>query len=410
MPSREQLRTYAEVAIKVGIGLEPGDRVLIEIPTALPDLAHDLVDVAYQGGAEDVEVLWLDTEVERSRFVNGGIAAAKTVSGHSRSLAQAFESGVSYVRVYAEDPAAMAGIDPDLIGRFTKANNEVVWAAAAGQFAEEDPWTVISAPVPGWTTSVFPDGDLEEATENMWAAVFRACRVDQPDPIAAWTTHLDDLVARREYLTDRQYVALRYQGPGTDLEVGLTEGVVWQGGGARTPNGRRFCPNIPTEEVFTSPHLSKASGRVAATKPLSYFGSLITDFWFELAAGEVVDSGAASGHDVLNRILETDEGSRRFGEVAMVPQSGAVAAEGLIWKNNLYAENDACHIALGNSYPTCLEGGTDLSADERIAAGLNQSAVHVDCVVGSPQVSVHGVTGDGTEEPIIANGEWGFTL
>lgn len=214
---------------------------------------------------------------------------------------------------------------------------------------------------------------------------------------------------RRRYLTDRQYVGLRYRGPGTDLEVGLPDRVVWNGGGETTSAGRRFCTNIPTEEVYTSPHHSKADGRIAATKPLSYFGSLITDFWFELAEGEVVDSGAASGHEVLDRILATDEGSKRLGETAMVPQSGAVAAEDLTWNNMLYDENDACHIALGESFPTCLEGGADLSTDERAAAGLNKSAIHVDFVVGSPQVNVYGVTADGIEEPIIAAGEWGST-
>ncbi len=409
MPSGEQLRTYAEVAIMVGLGLEPHDRVLIEIPTALPDLAHELVDVAYQVGAEDVEVLWLDTELERSRFINGDMAAAEAVSARSRLKARAFEDDMSYLFVLAQDPAAMAGIDPDLIGRFTKVNNEVVFAARERQFASEVPWTVIGAPVPGWTASVFPDVDLEEATERLWSAIFRACRIDQPNPVAAWTAHLDDLVARREYLTDRRYVGLRYRGPGTDLEVGLTDGVVWEGGGETTPSGRRFCPNVPTEEVFTSPHRYKASGRVAATKPLSYFGSLISGFWFELSEGQVVDSGAETGKEVLDRILATDEGSVRFGETAMVPESGAVAAEDLVWNNMLYDENDACHIALGQSYPTCLERGTDLSREERLAAGLNQSAVHVDFVVGSPEVNVCGVTPDGAEEPIIDSGEWAFT-
>ena len=409
MPSGEQLRTYAEVAIMVGLGLEPHDRVLIEIPTALPDLAHELVDVAYQVGAEDVEVLWLDTELERSRFINGGVAAAETVSARSRLKARAFQDDVSYLFVLAQDPAAMAGIDPDLIGRFTKVNNEVVFAARERQFASQVPWTVIGAPVPGWTASVFPDVDLEEATERLWSAIFRACRIDQPNPVAAWTAHLDDLVARREYLTDRRYVGLRYRGPGTELEVGLTDGVLWKGGGETTPSGRRFCPNVPTEEVYTSPHRYKASGRVAATKPLSYFGSLISGFWFELSEGQVVDSGAETGKEVLDRILATDEGSVCLGETAMVPESGAVAAEDLVWNNILYDENDACHIALGQSFPTCLEHGTDLSREERLAAGLNQSAVHVDFVVGSAEVKVYGVTPDGTEEPIIDSGEWAFT-
>ena len=410
MPKREHVRTYAEVAIHVGLGLEPGDRVLIEIPMELRTLAHDLVEVAYEGGAEDVDVQWLDTAVARSRFTHGGDSASRTVSHRSRSLASAFEGGASYLRVLAEDPAAMADIDPDRISGFTKANNEVVFAARAGQMAGEDPWTVIGAPVPAWSASVFPEDELADATERMWEAIFRTCRINQPDPVEAWRTHLADLAARRRHLTDRHYTALRYRGPGTDLEVGLTDRVVWQGGPVTTSVGRVFCPNIPTEEVFTSPHRTEANGRVAATKPLSYFGSLITDFWFALADGAVVESGAGTGGDVLDRILATDAGSARFGETAMVPQSGAVAAEGLVWNNMLYDENDACHIALGASYPTCYEGGADLSTEEQLEVGLNQSAVHVDFVVGSPQVSVFGVPPDGSEEPIILDGEWGFSV
>lgn len=409
MPTRDQIRTYAEVAIHVGLGLEPGDRILIAIPTQLPEFARDLVEVAYEGGADDVEVQWYDAVVDRARFTHGSEAATSIVSRRSRFLASAFEDGVSYLRVSAEDPAALAGIDPDRVGRFTKANGEVVMKARAGQMALTDPWTVIGAPVAGWTASVFPDEDIDEATEKMWAAIFRACRIDRPDPVEAWRTHLEDLGARGNHLTDRRYTALRYRGPGTDLEIGLTDRPVWEGGSVTTPRGRPFCPNIPTEEVFTSPHRSKAQGRVTATKPLSYFGALIEDFWFELADGAVVDSAAGGSGDVLERILTTDDGSARFGEVAMVPQSGAVAAEDLVWKNTLYDENDACHIALGASYPMCYDGGTALSTDDRLAAGLNQSVVHADFVVGSPQVSVHGVTADGSEEPIILDGEWGFT-
>lgn len=403
------MRKYAEVSIHVGLGLEPGDRVLIEIPTALPDLAHDLVEVAYEGGADNVEVLWLDTVIDRARFNHGRATAAETVSERSRFKALAFEDGVSYLRVSAEDPASMAGIDSALVAGFAKRNNQVLLPARAGQMALEDPWAVIGAPVPGWTTTVFPDTDLDEATERMWDAIFRACRIDQPDPANAWHIHLDDLIARRDHLTSRQYGALRYRGPGTELEVGLPDRARWDGGAATTPQGRRFAPNIPTEEVFTSPHRDKAIGRVKATKPLSYFGTLITDFWLELKKGVVVDWGAGGGGDALRQILATDEGSARFGETAMVPQSGAVAAEGLIWNNTLYDENDACHIALGASYPTCLEGGPRLSVEERLEAGLNQSSVHVDFVVGSPAVSVHGVSPDGSEEPIIVDGEWGFS-
>jgi aminopeptidase len=189
----------------------------------------------------------------------------------------------------------------------------------------------------------------------------------------------------------------------------MTDEVVWEGGGVKTLDGRPFAPNIPTEEVFTSPHMLEASGRVQASKPLSYFGDIIDGFAFEVEEGKVVQASADRGQDTLERILGTDEGASLFGEAAMVPQSGAVAAEGLVWSNALYDENDACHIALGQSYAMCYKGASEMTTEERVEVGLNQSSVHVDFVVGSPELSVYGVREDRREEPIILNGAWGFS-
>ncbi len=247
------------------------------------------------------------------------------------------------------------------------------------------------------------------ADERLWEAILRACRADTPDPVAAWRDHSAELVARRTHLTSRDYVGLRYDGPGTDLRVGLPDGVRWNGGEAGI-DGRTFIPNLPTEEVFTVPHRMQVEGRIRATKPLSYFGTLIEGFAFEVAQGEVVAATAESGQETLDRILGTDEGSVRFGEMAMVPQSSAVAAEQLVWNNMLFDENDACHIALGMSYPSCVDGADAMDPDERLAAGLNHSAIHVDFVVGSSDLDVRGVRDDGSEEPIITGGEWGFTV
>jgi aminopeptidase len=193
----------------------------------------------------------------------------------------------------------------------------------------------------------------------MWDAIFRACRIDRPDPVGAWHEHLTGLSDRAEYLSKRRFTGLRYQGPGTDLVLGLTDRALWKGGTVRSASGRPFAPNLPTEEVFTSPHMMKAEGRVQATKPLSYFGDLIEGFSFELSDGKIVSAEADRGRQVLDRILGTDEGSVRLGEAAMDPQSGAVAAEGLVWNNTLYDENDACHIAIGQSYATCYDGASE---------------------------------------------------
>ncbi|MGC2241848.1 MAG: aminopeptidase [Acidimicrobiia bacterium] len=410
MPGQEMLKKYAEVAIAVGLGVERGDRVVVSSPIQIPEFTRLLVATAYEHGAQSVDVLWLDDEVRRSRFVHGSEAAAGAISGDSQFRLAGFEAGASYLRVHAEDPALFAGADMSRVQEHQRANGKYLKPHLDAMGALEIPWCVISAPVPAWNASVFPGDSEIEAAEKMWAAIFRACRIDTDDPVGAWQNHLDNLGRRRDHLTERRFDRIRYEGPGTDLVLGMTDGVKWTGGGVKTPAGRPFAPNIPTEEVFTSPHRMKAEGRIQATKPLSYFGDLIDGFALELSGGAVTSATAARGQDVLERVLGTDDGSIRFGEAAMVPQSGAVAAEKLVWNNMLYDENDACHIALGASYSSCFEGADDMTEAERLDAGLNQSSVHVDFVVGSSDLSVFGVHQDGTEEPIISNGEWGFSV
>ncbi|MGA7096549.1 MAG: aminopeptidase [Acidimicrobiia bacterium] len=410
MPDQEMLKKYAEVAIAVGLGVESGDRVVVSSPIQLPEFTRLLVATAYERGAQSVDVLWLDDEVRRSRFVHGSESAAGAISGDSQFRMTGFEGGASYLRVHAEDPALFAGADMSRVQEHQRANGKYLKPHLDAMGALEIPWCVISAPVPAWSASVFPDDDHLQAAEKMWDAIFRACRIDTEDPVGAWQDHLDDLSRRQKHLTHRRFDRIRYEGPGTDLVLGMTDGVKWTGGAVKTPAGRPFAPNIPTEEVFTSPHRMKAEGRIQATKPLSYFGDLIDGFALELTGGAVTGATAQRGQDVLERVLGTDEGSVRFGEAAMVPQSGAVAAEKLVWNNMLFDENDACHIALGASYSSCFEGAEDMTEAERLDAGLNQSSVHVDFVVGSSDLSVFGVHRDGTEEPIISNGEWGFSV
>lgn len=410
MPSDEMLRKYAEVAVNIGIGVERGDRVVMMVPIQLPEFGRLLVETAYESGAESVDVLWSDDLVRRARFSHGSEAASSVVSGISQFRMTGFEAGASFLIVAAEDPAALAGVDMSRVQEYQRVNARFVKPHFDAMGALDIPWSIIGAPVPAWNATVFPGEEASRAEEKMWEAIFRACRIDRDDPVREWRDHLQDLNDRSDHLTARSYASLRYDGPGTDLVMGMTDGVRWDGGGAKTRSGRPFAPNLPTEEVFTSPHRMKAEGRIQATKPLSYFGDLIEDFVLELSEGRVVSARAGRGQEVLDRILQTDEGSMRFGEAAMVPQSGAVAAERLVWNNTLFDENDACHIALGQSYSTCFEGADQMGTDERLAAGLNESSVHVDFVVGSPELSVYGVREDGTEEPIIAQGEWAFSV
>lgn len=404
MPSSELLAKYADVAIRIGIGLTPGDRLLINSSVDAVEFTRTLVEQAYEAGAVNVDVLWSDDAVSRARFERGSVAASEVVSSGSHAKLGALEAGDKMLYVYANDPDAMAGIDPALLATFQKVNTAALEPLYRAQGSLERAWSVVAAPNRAWAQSVFPDETPDDAVESLWSAIFRACRADQPDPVAAWRTHVADLNGRSTYLTGRGYVGLRYEAPGTDLRLGLPAGARWVGGSDNGP----FVPNIPTEEVFAAPHRLVGEGHVTATKPLSLFGNLIEDFSFEVSKGRIVKGTAGSGQDVLDQLLATDEGSVRFGETAMVPMSSAVAAEGLIWNNTLYDENDGCHIAVGRAYPISVEGGTAMSPDELEAAGLNQSTTHVDFVVGSPELNVYGVLANGAEEPIITNGEWGF--
>jgi aminopeptidase len=394
--------------VKIGVGIESGDRLLVRSFLDAVDLTRMIVDEAYRSGAENVDVLWSDDHIGRARFAHGPDSAADSVSGASDWLRRSVETGDHVLTVVSTDPNALADVDVERVARFRKANFEAAepFFDAMGRLSFK--WSIICTPNLAWARSVFPGSPGEEAVELLWSAIFRTCRIDNDDPLTAWAEHIADLNAREAHLNEKQYVGLRYDGPGTDLTVSFPEGHHWEGG---NPNvSATFLPNIPTEEVFGAPHVDRVDGVVTATKPLSILGNLVEGFRFEVEGGRIVDASAERGQSALEQLLRTDEGSARFGEVAMVPVSGAVAREGLIWNNPLFDENDGCHIAIGNAYPTSLEGGSAMTKVELAAAGLNQSSVHEDFVVGSPEVSVYGIRGDGGEEPIISKGEWGFSV
>ncbi len=404
MPDTQLLSNYADIAIQIGIGLEPGDRLLVSSSVDAIEFTRIIVERAYVAGAFNVDVVWNDDAVSRARFERGPAESWQAVASSTRGRLAAFEAGDKLLSVFANDPNSMAGIEPERLATFRKVNTQALEPVLRAQGNLERAWSIVAAPSEAWARTVFPELSTEDAIESMWAAIFRACRADQDDPVAAWRAHVTDLNARAGYLTTRGYTGLRYEGPGTELRLGLPANPRWVGGSNNGP----FVPNIPTEEVFCGPHRMVGEGTVTASKPLSLFGNLIEGFVFEVEKGRIVKATAEKGQDVLDQLLATDGGSMRFGECAMVPMSSAVAAEGLIWNNTLYDENDGCHIAIGRAYPINIEGGTAMSSTELEAAGLNQSTTHVDFVVGSPNLNVYGVTANGTEEPIITGGEWGF--
>jgi aminopeptidase len=267
-------------------------------------------------------------------------------------------------------------------------------------------WSIVAAASPAWARAVFPDEPEEIAVARLWDAIFAASRIDAPDPLRAWEEHNAALRARTRMLNEKNYSALHFRGPGTDLRVGLADGHDWNGGATRAKNGITCNANIPTEEVFTTPHKDRVDGFVRSTKPLSYQGTLIEDIEVRFEGGRVVEARARSGEDVLRKVLETDEGAARLGEVALVPYSSPISLSGHLFYNTLFDENAASHIALGQAYSKCIRGGGEMSDDELSARGSNQSLIHIDWMIGSNEVDVDGVTTDRRAEALMRAGEW----
>lgn len=409
---QQMLEKYADLAVEVGLNLQPGQRLFIRAnQLELAPLVRKIVARAYQDGCPLVSVLWQDDGETTSRFAHAPRDSFEEYpSWKTDAQYQSILNGDAYLGIRGDSPDLLKGFDPDLIATAAKIYAKNVKPIREKIVVNAVQWLGICPPTPGWARAVFPDLPEDEALDRLWEAVIRACRLDQPDPINSWGENLDALKVRAAYLTDKGYQKVHFQAPGTDLEVGLPEGHIWIGGWDETPEGIQFSANIPTEEVFTLPHREQVNGTVTATMPLSYQGSLIEDFQLSFKDGKVVDFSAAKGKEALQGILETGPNAGRLGEVALVPHSSPISQLGLVFLNTLYDENASNHLALGKAYRFNLEGGAGMTEEEFAAAGGNDSLVHVDFMFGSGEMDVDGVLQDGTSEPVMRNGEWAFEL
>jgi aminopeptidase len=321
-------------------------------------------------------------------------------------MATAFGNGSAWLVIVGDDPALLTGQDPDKVARAERARWQAYLPALQHIFNFDINWTIVSYATPAWAKAIFPNDPEEVAVNKLWDAIFAASRVDTPDPLAAWQMHNDALAARSKFLNDKRFAALHFRGPGTDLRVGLADDHEWVGGAHTAKNGIVFNPNIPSEEVGTAPHKDRVEGVVRSTKPLCYQGTLIEGIVVRFAGGRIVEANADKGQDVLRKVLESDEGARHLGEVALVPESSPIAKNGLLFYNTLYDENAASHIALGQSYSRCFVKGASLSPAELDAKGANRSVIHIDWMIGSPNVDVDGIADDSTPTPLMRAGEW----
>ena len=407
LPHEERLDRLAEVAVRVGLGLMRGQELVMTAPVGALPLVRRITEHAYKAGASLVTPLLSDDQAGLMRFQYAPDAAFDTAPGWLfDGMAAAFRGGAARLAIAGEDPALLAGQDPDKVARANRARSAAYRPALELITGFATNWTIVSYATPAWARMVFPDLDEDKAVARLWDAIFAASRVDGPDPVAAWKAHNAALEARTRRLNASRLAGIHFRGPGTDLRVGLADGHAWIGGAEQAKNGVVCNPNIPTEEVFTTPHALRVEGTVQSTKPLSYQGTLIQDIRVRFEAGRIVDAAARTGAEVLTRVLDTDEGARRLGEVALVPNSSPIAASGLLFCNTLFDENAASHIALGQAYKTCFEGGETLSETELAARGANHSLIHIDWMIGSGRVDVDGIRQDGAAEPLMRAGEW----
>src|SRR5438045_518998 len=402
-----KLDRLAEVAIKVGLRLQPGQDLLLTAPAAALPLVRRIAEHAYRAGAGLVTPLLSDEAVTLSRYRFAQEASFDRAAGWLyEGMAKAFSANTARLAIVGDNPMLLSGEDPAKVARASKANSMAYQPALEKIVNFDTNWNIIAYPSAAWAKQVFPDDAEDVAVAKLADAIFAASRVDRDGAVAAWEKHNAVLRERTEWLNGQRFHALKYSGPGMDLTIGLADGHEWEGGASTAKTGITCNPNIPTEEVFTTPHCRRVSGHVVSSKPLSYQGTLIDNISVKFEEGRIVEARASRGEEVLNKVLDTDDGGRRLGEVALVPHSSPISKSGLLFLNTLFDENAASHIALGQCYSKCFVGGDKLTPEQVAAQGGNKSFIHIDWMIGSDQTDVDGIHADGRRVPVIRKGEW----
>ena len=408
--NQELLNKYAAFTVQVGVNVQKGQTLIIRCPVEGAYFGRACMEAAYKAGARDVVIRWEDEKAARIRMELGEEEAlSETKPYELRSYLDYAESegGCCLLAIHASDPEIFKGLDTAKINRVSLAKQEAMKSWREYTMKDRVQWCVVAIPTPAWAASVFPGLAEDEAQEKLWGAIFDVCRVTGGDPVSAWKEHVAKTAACRDKLNELQLESIHMTSAnGTDLTVGLAEGHTWEGACSKAENGTVFIANVPTEEVFTAPHRERVNGVVKGTKPYVYNGQLIEGFSVTFKDGVVVDYSAEKNAELLGQLLDSDEGARRIGEIALVPASSPINRSGLLFYNTLFDENAACHIAFGAGYPTTVKGGAAMTTEELLACGVNDSAIHEDVMVGAEDMTITGLTKSGETVTIFENGEW----
>ncbi|HHO5446825.1 TPA: aminopeptidase [Staphylococcus aureus] len=411
---KEKLQQYAELLVKVGMNVQPKQPVFIRSSVETLELTHLIVEEAYHCGASDVRVVYSDPTLKCLKFENESVehfANHEIKSYDVEARMDYVKRGAANLALISEDPDLMDGIDSQKLQAFQQQNARAFKGYMESVQKNQFPWVVAAFPSKAWAKRVYPELSVEEAYIKFIDEVFDIVRIDGNDPVENWRQHIANLSVYAQKLQQKNYHALHYVSEGTDLTVGLAKNHIWEDATSYV-NGKEqaFIANIPTEEVFTAPDRNRVDGYVTNKLPLSYNGTIIDQFKLMFKDGEIIDFSAEKGEAVLKDLINTDEGSRRLGEVALVPDDSPISNRNTIFYNTLFDENAACHLAIGSAYAFNIQGGTEMTVEEKIASGLNDSNVHVDFMIGSSDLTIYGIFEDGSKELVFENGNWASTF
>lgn len=409
MTFEEKLAEFAELAVRVGVNIQQGQYLLINTSTDTLDFTRLVVQKAYEAGAGRVHVNLTDATFERAFFEH---ATTEEIEKFPKWIVAQREELIArqgaLLWIDAEDPDLLAGIDVTKLAAQQKASGTALVNYRKAVMNDDIAWSIIAVPSVKWAAKVFPSLPANEQVNALWEAIFATVHIGKGNAVDKWQNHVASLEARAAQLNNKKYKKLHYKAPGTDLTIELPDKHIWQCGSSKTPQGTIFIANMPTEEVYTLPAKYGVNGTVSNTKPLVYKGNIIDQFMLTFEAGKIIKAQAEVGNDLLQELISADEGSAYLGEVALVPHESPISASNILYYNTLFDENASNHLAIGEAYPTCYEGGRELEEGQLEALGINTSITHEDFMIGSGEMDIDGELADGTVEPIFRQGSWAF--
>lgn len=403
------MKKYAQLIAKTGANVQKGQEVMVYSSVETAEFAHMVVEECYKCGAKKVMVEWSYQPLVKTNYRYRTLKNLTTIEKWEiERWEHRVEALPAMIYLESDDPDGLAGINRQKMAKTSQATYPII-KPYRDKMDNKYQWVIAAVPGERWAKKMFPDLTRNRAVEKLWEAILSAARADGEDPVADWQAHNDDMAAKSRYLNELDIAELEYHSQnGTNFKVGLIKNVNFLGGAENTLGGVRYNPNMPTEEVFTSPCRGCAEGVVVATRPLSYQGQLIENFSVRFEGGRVVEVHAEKNEELLRQMISMDDGAAYLGECALVPYNSPIQNSGLIFYNTLFDENACCHLALGRGFPECVNNYADYSIEECHEMGINDSMIHVDFMIGSSDLEIIAHTRDGRSIKVFENGNWAF--